>query len=112
MNVNRLYLAYIYVYNKKECVGDYVYRHSNFVKKIVVYHNYINSYIDIKSGEKYLKDVNDCKKYGDMFIGFSVGLEPLNELEEINFERKNMSKRRILKKISSASLLSKKEEDK
>ena len=74
--------------------------------------DYFDIGVDIKSGEKYLKDVNDCKKYGDMFIGFSVGLEPLNELEEIKFERKNMSKRKILKKISSASLLSKKEEDK
>ena len=112
MNVNRLYLAYIYVYNKKECVGDYVYRHSNFVKKTVVYHDYINNYIDIKSGEKYSKDINNCREFGDMFIGFCVGLEPLNELEEINFERKNMSKRKILKKLSNTSLYNKKEEDK
>ena len=112
MNVNRLYLAYIYVYNKKECVGDYVYRHSNFVKKTVVYHDYINNYIDIKSGEKYSKDINNCREFGDMFIGFCVGLEPLNELEEINFERKKMSKRKILKKLSNTSLYNKKEEDK
>ena len=68
MNTNRLYLAYIYVYNKKECVGDYVYRHSNFVKKTVVYHDYRNNYIDIKSAEKYLNDVKDTRKFGDMLL--------------------------------------------
>ena len=112
MNINRLYLAYIYVYSQEENVVGGAYRTSNFVKKTVVYHDYINNYIDIKSGEKYSKDINNCREFGDMFIGFCVGLEPLNELEEINFERKNMSKRKILKKLSNTSLYNKKEEDK
>ena len=123
MNTNRLYFASIYVcteikddydncimmFNKK-FYGTKTY--GNFCKKAIVYHNNSNEYIDIKSGEKYKTSLDNNLKIGDMCINFEDRLIPLNEIPEIKFERKNMSKRKILKKISSASLLSKKEEDK
>ena len=123
MNVNRLYLAEIYVYSSYEY--DYerytlfynikFYNkkaHSEFCKDAVVYRNRNNEYIDIKTGEKYKTALDYDSKIGDMFISFKNGLIPINELEEINFERKNMSKRKILKKLSNTSLYNKKEEDK
>lgn len=112
MNTNRLYLATINIVVKVECKGDFKNTYADFLKNSFVYHNEYNDYIDIKSGEKYKKGIEDTWNAGDMYIDFKKRLIPVNEIPELNFKRENMSKRRILKKISSASLLSKKEEDK
>ena len=113
MNINRLYFATINIVVKVEHKGDFKNTYADFLKNSFVYHNEYNDYIDIKSGEKYKKGIEDTYDAGDMYIDFKKDLIPVTEMTEINFKRKNMSKRRILKKISSANLLNnKKEEDK
>lgn len=112
MNTNRLYLATINIVVKVEYKSEERITHANFFKNSFVYHNEYNDYIDIKSGEKYKKGIEDTYDAGDMYIDFKKGLIPVNEIPELNFERKNMSKRKILKKLSNTSLYNKKEEDK
>lgn len=112
MNTNRLYLATIYVVGTKILEdGEYNY-YGKFCKNAVVYHNKNNEYIDIESKEKYIKGLINTYEIGDMYIHYGHDLIPIYQLPEINFERKNMSKRKILKKLSNTSLYNKKEEDK
>ena len=112
MNTNRLYLAYIYVTINVDWKGNNILRNGKFIKMAVVYHNEYDEYIDVKSGEKYKKGIKHVYDEGDMFINFEKGLIPLNEISELNINRKNMSKRKILKKLLNTSLYNKKEEDK
>ena len=112
INTNRLYLTTINIVVKVEHKGDFKNTYADFLKNSFVYHNEYNDYIDITSGEKYNKGIEDTWNAGDMYIDFKKGLIPISEISELNFERKNMSKRKILKKLSNTSLYNKKEEDK
>ena len=123
MNINRLYLAQIFICTEIEDDYDnYVImfnqkfygqkKYGKFCKKTIVYHDKNDQYIDIQSGEKYKKNFEYDLKVGEMCINVEEGIIPINQLPQINFKRKNMSKRKILKKLSNTSLYNKKEEDK
>ena len=123
MNVNRLYLATINVCSNIEYDDEHYTNICNimfydketdgvYCKNAVVYHNRNNEYIDIKTGEKYKTTLDYDSEVGDMYIDFDERLIPVTEIPWLNFERKNMSKRKILKKLSNTSLYNKKEEDK
>lgn len=111
MNVNRVYIADIFIYhgrkydNRKATFGS-------FVKTAVVYHTNDGEYIDLYTKEKY-KISNSDIKYGDLYIYFKNGLKPIQaELEE-KFNKLNVSRWKIKKKLlNTAILLSESEKDK
>jgi hypothetical protein len=123
MNVNRLYVAIIYVCTKKEidpksfCL-EYGLPHyvnewkGRFCKPAIVYHVKDNCYIDIETKEKYKLGLEDECNVGDMYINLKSGLKPLYTVFDVEFKKNNMSKKRIIRTLSRSKLLNKKEEDK
>lgn len=112
MNVNRLYVAQIYVNYHYEILKDLtIERKGKFVKNAVVYHDEYNRYIDLISGEKYKLEINDTY-LGNMYICLNNGLIPIDRVFDVNFDRCNMSRKKIVKNLSKSKLLNKKEDDK
>lgn len=111
MNVNRVYIADIFIYHGRKYDNGKV-TFSSFVKQAVVYHIANEEYVDLFTKEKY-KFNNDDIKYGDLYINFKNGLKPIqSELEE-KFDKLNVSKRKIKKKLLNTAIsLSKGEYDK
>ena len=123
MNVNRLYVASIYVCTKSElapksfsleyglpyCVKEWK---GKFCKPAIVYHSKDNCYIDLSTKEKYKLGLEDVCNVGDMYINLKAGLKPLYEVFDVKFEKNNMSKKRIIRTLSRSKLLNKKEDDK
>lgn len=110
MNVSRLYVASIYVCHSCKFDGLYYFKDGKFLKSAVVYHDG-HRYIDLLSGEKYRLGINNSD-VGDMYINLKRELIPIHDYYDLDFKKDNMSKRRILKKLSKAKLLNKKEDDK
>ena len=111
MNVNRVYAATIYVNIQCQNNGKYTTRQGKYLKMSLVYHDEYNDYIDLISGEKYELGLEDTYP-GDMYIYLKHGLKPVNEVYNISFKKQDMPKKKILKSISNAILLNKKEDDK
>ena len=120
MNVNRLYAAQIYVCSDiEEKMLDDSFFFSTvernyigiFVKNTIVY-NHNNTYIDLVSNEIYKIGLDNISKIGQMYINLKKGLRPLEQCLEINFEKENMSRKRIIRTLSKSKLLNKKEDDK
>ena len=63
------------------------------------------------SDEEYKLKLQDTY-LGEMYIYLKNGMIPITEAFDITFKKMDMPKRRILKKINGAKLLSKKEDDK
>ena len=125
MNVNRLYVAQIYVCTKAEldlesfgskyglpyCIKKW---EGKFCKPAIVYHSEDNHYIDLGTGEKYklgFDDINDVG-VGEMYINLKSGLRPLYEVFDVKFKYNNMRKKRIIKTLCKSKLLNEKEDDK
>lgn len=105
MNVNRLYAANIYV----NCEYTYLSEgelslKGRFIKKSIIYHDDYNNYIDLISGEKYKLGIDDTF-LGDMYINLKEGLIPIDEYYGISFDKEEMPKKKIIKKLSNANLL-------
>lgn len=112
MNVNRLYVAQIYVNYECKLESDLLfYRRGKYLKNALVYHDDYHDYIDMISGEKYKLGIEGTD-LGDMYINLQNGLRPVNEVFDVQFKRTNMGKRRILKNLCNSKLLNKKEDDK
>lgn len=121
MNVNRLYRVQIYICSDivfKTLDGIVIpgpegvyekYVRGIPVKETIVYHTKSDRYIDFETKEKYKLGINGVLKMGDMYINLECGLKPILN---INFEKNNMSRKRILKTLSNSKLLNKKEDDK
>lgn len=121
MNVNRLYRVQIYICSDiefktldgtviPEPEGVYVKLVRGIpVKETTVYHTKSDRYIDFETKEKYKLGINGDLKAGDMYINLECGLKPILN---INFEKNNMSRKKILKTLFKSQLLNKKEDDK
>jgi len=105
MNVNRLYVASIYINFFDEALPE---NKTNvkgmFLKKAIVYHDDWNNYIDLISGEKYKLGI-DNTFLGDMYIYLKDGLIPIDRYYDISFDKDEMPKKKIVKKLSNANLL-------
>ena len=110
MNVHRLYIASIYICYISKLDGYDFFKEGKFLKNAIVYHD-DEKYIDLLSGEKY-KIGLDNSYVGQMYVNLKRGLIPIFDYYDLEFKKDNMSKRRILKIISKAELLNKKEDDK
>ena len=111
VNVNRVYVATIYVNIEYQINGRYTNRQGKYLKMSLVYHDEYNNYIYLISGEEY--ELGICDTYpGDMYINLKHGLKPINEVYNVSFKKHDMPKRKILKSISNAVLLNEKEDDK
>ena len=112
MNIEGLYLARIYVNTYYRIEKDLtIARKGSYVKTTIVFRNDDDEYVDLESDEKYKSGIGNSF-LGDMYISLNYGLIPIRDIPNFNFNKRNMSKRRILKKISEAELLNKKEDDK
>lgn len=112
VNVNRLYVAQIYVNYYYKVLDDLtIDRKGMFVKNAVVYYDKFNRYIDLVSGEKYKLGIYDTY-LGNMYIRLNDGLIPISRIYDITFENENMSRKRIVRTLSNSKLLNKKEDDK
>lgn len=121
MNVNRLYVALIYVCTSSELdpkslkYGLRYYAEEwkgKFCKPAIVYHSEDNCYIDLITKEKYKLGLGDVCNVGEMYINLKAGLKPLYKVVDVDFKKDNMSKRRIIRTLSKSKLLNKKEDDK
>ena len=111
MNVNRVYIADIYIYHGRKYDNRKV-TFGSFVKPAVVYHTDDGEYVDLYTKEKY-KFSNVDIKYGDLYIYFKNGLIPIQTRLDEKFNKLNVSKRKIKKKLlNTAVSLSKGEKDK
>ena len=110
MNVNRLYVAQIYIITKKEEDEGFVYTEGEFVKQAIVYHYRNNKYIDLISDEIYKIQAQNAK-VGEMIINLQLGLIPVNENVDVKFDRTNMCKKRILKNLSNSKLLNEEDDE-
>ncbi len=114
MNINRVYVAIIYIVTKKEHFGEYLTLSSGYsysgrgVKKALVYRDKNGSYIDLDTKERYSAGTSIYTKVGDLIIDPSNGLIPVASV--IGFDRINMSKRKILKKYNEVMEVEKDEE--
>ena len=119
MNVNRLYIAQIYVCSNVE-IGNtdfflgIVEREFTgiFCKNTIVYHTKNNNYVDLFSNEKYILGFEKVSKIGQMYINLKYGFKPLNQFFDVDFKKENMSRKRIIRTLSKSKLLDKKEDDK
>ena len=112
VNINRLYVAQIYVNYHYKILDDLtIDRKGKFVKNAVVYHDEFNRYIDLISGESYKLGIYDTY-LGNMYIYLDNGLIPINRIYDVKFDRCNMSRKRIIRTLSKSKLLNKKEDDK
>lgn len=111
MNVNRLYIANIFVFHgRKSCGGKITY--GSHVKPAIVYHTNKGEYLDLFTKEKY-KLGNDDVDLGDLYIYLKDGLMPMCDKIDVKFGKLNMPRRKIKKKLlSTAALLKEKEDDK
>ena len=109
MNINNVYVAKICVRMNEDDASDYtegmifVYRQSAFVKDALVYEDLESitpRYIDLETGKEYIK-FNVCNAHiGELYIKMDDGLIPYSSLIETN--KKNMSKRKILKNYNNS----------
>lgn len=106
MNINSLYVAEIRVVYKirYQRVTQEGYRNAlkgdvltNFVKNAIVY-NKDGCWYDLYTGKKYETRVNLWSHIGTMYINLEKDLVPLSTV--MNFEKQNMSKRKIKTMIS------------
>ena len=107
MNINNVYIAKIYVKKNENEKADYgkgvilTYGEGVFIKDALVYEDiesYNPRYIDLETGKEYVRfDVCDAHM-GELYINLQAGLIPYTDLIENN--KKNMSKRKILKKYN------------
>lgn len=102
MNVNRVYIADIYIYHGRKYEGGKV-TFSSFVKPAVVYHTDSDQYVDLFTKEKY--KFNNNIKEGDLYIYFKNGLKPIQTNLEKKFNKLNVSKRKIKKNLLDTGIL-------
>lgn len=116
MNITRIYLAKIYVRgNSRTNSNGFGFSFGiGFVKNAMVYHEIDKScdkYIDLISGETYKTDAWNAHT-GEMFINFDEEFISITEVFDLKLKKMEMSKKKILKKLSTTILLNKKEDDK
>lgn len=106
MNVDRVYVAKIYmktkeVWNLKKKVLQ---KEGLFVKNALVYYVPEKSfkqlkYIDLSTKDKYFHtSLSDSIKDGELYLEISCGLTPYRKM--IKTDKNKMSKRKILKKFN------------
>ena len=103
MNISNVYQCSIYriidrsyLYDDRLpnylCYVEYKYK---FIKKVLVYKDKYNNFIDLETKEIYRVGY-DCCRIGDFFINTEKEMIPVSSI--IDYKITNMSKRRILKK--------------
>ena len=96
MNVNRVYIAKVYVNSSYDFLAPGVYRmHGSFVKPAVVYHRIDGKYLDLDSKEVYR--TNTDGKLGEMFVNTAVLIPFYDAVESTKLKKENLSKKKILK---------------
>lgn len=103
MNINNVYLANIYVKTTEKPIpdSDMCLCNADFVKEALVYNKtsmYGICYVDLETKRKYKTFQLGDAVVGEMFICLEQGVTPLESIIEVN--KKNMSKRKILKKFN------------
>ena len=102
MNINNVYVAKIFVKTVEDLNENYLQDHKgDFVKNALVYEHldsFRPCYIDLESGKKYTTFKLIDAHTGELYINIKAGLIPYTSLIENN--KKNMSKRKILKKFN------------
>ncbi len=114
MNINNVYECSIFQVIDRNYTYDsslpgyfcYVEYKSKFVKKVLVYKDEYNNFIDLETKERYRIGCDYCS-IGDFFINVKKGMIPVCSV--IDYKRKNMTKRRILKKYKELENGGKKE---
>ncbi len=110
MNVNRIYVAKIYVTTAMKVEGDQCHMEGTFLKNALVYHDGYGNYIDLVSEENY--DYGIMHTFpGEMYIYVKGGLRPICDVLDVSFKKEDMPKKKILRNINKAILLKKKKED-
>ena len=122
MNINRLYVAQIYVCTSSEvvdtCINNAFYFYieteykGKFCKNTIVYRSGSGCYIDLFSKERYKVGLEHVSKVGQMYINFHEGLKPLSDCYDVNFDKNNISRKGIVRTLSRNKLLNVKEDDK
>lgn len=95
MNINSVYECSIYQIVNYDIEKGYINYKFKFVKKAIVYKNKNNSFTDLGTKEKYKFGYGACF-IGDFFICAEDGMIPLAQV--IEHKRKNMTRKKILKK--------------
>ena len=105
MNINRVYLANIYLVIGQRLVSDRdsfdnikdnnIYSNLEYIKTALVYKDNFGCFIDLKSNECYSTYFGIFSE-GKLVVNLDDDLIPLSGL----FNKRNMSKRRILKKYN------------
>ena len=96
-NVNSIYLCNIYqvfdvILNRKEDTTTFM---GNFFQKALVYRTGFCFFVDLNSGEKYY---SKGKRIGDFYVSLKHNLIPVSSF--IDYNKENMSKKKILKKYN------------
>ena len=91
MYTNEVYLCHIYVKDKNE-------ETNHFVKKALVIREHIGIYRDINTGEVYEHSNTENARKGKPYINISYGLLSISTV--FNTNRRNMSKKKVLKKFN------------
>lgn len=110
MNVNRIYIAKIYVTTAMNVEGYQYHMEGRFLKNALVYHDEYGYYIDLVSEEKYDYGLTHTFP-GEMYIYAKDVLRPIRDVLDISFKKEDMPKKKILRNINKAILLKKKKEE-
>lgn len=112
MNINRLFIASIYVNYKYNEVNAVEYdMFGKFVNYRIVYHNYLNQWVDLYSRRIYKTSLDDTR-IGERYISLKEGLIPLTEHSNIDIKGNRISRKKLIRKLSNVNLLNKREDDK
>ena len=96
MNIDRVFIANVVLVSRKKYIGiDECVNYFTSIGTKLVYEKSNELYIDLLNGMK-IKNTYE-KKLEEYYINPNVDLRPLNKY--IKFDKKNMSKKRILKRI-------------
>ena len=110
MNINKVYIANIYVLIESRLIGNLYDGRFNmkimYLKTALVYNKNGNWY-DLNTREKYYEEVYGLEKIGTKFINFKDKIIPLTNI--IDYKNEHMSRRKILKKYKEVENGGKKE---
>ena len=106
MNVNRVYLANIYIVTNQRVVGNsrnffdnQILSHIEYYKRALVYRDDYGHYIDLETKDSYYTShrIGICD-VGSLVVKLEDGLVPFNNI--VQFNKNNVFKGRILKKYN------------
>ena len=104
MNINKVYLAYIYqkTSSKKVPGVELYHEKADFIKKALICDRtsrFDPYYIDLVTKRKYYAFGIGEAEVGELFINMEQGIIPLENIIEVN--KKNMSRKKILEKYKN-----------